>query len=207
MPLSSRRQRRCKPYATKAATAKARELATAEAIKAAEQKAAAAIRDGHALSPSVDAQTTAQAGRFTHGQVGQNAKRLAPELSTLKEAELIAKMKAEVAAGKATERTVAIGGPPPQNMSVFEYADGTVVRFKPLGDANRTQATFSIEVKKNIALADSGSESAAFKVNAHGDIVPRGPDDVAMPPYIKHSLQFNRYLDALMDAGHQMVRK
>lgn len=194
--------------ATKAATAKARELATFEAIQAAEQKAAAAIRDGKALSARVDAQTTTQAGRFNQGQVGQNAKRLAPELCTLKETELIAKMKAEVAAGKATERTVAIGGPPPQNMSVFEYADGTVVRFKPLGDANRTQATFSIEVKKNAALLDAGQESAAFKVTQRGSIVPKGPADIANPfDRQRNKLQYDAFEKLMMDSGHQKVSK
>jgi hypothetical protein len=133
--------------AVKAATTKAREIATADAIKAAEQKARVAIREGRSLSPTADQQTMAQATKFGQGQVGQSAKRLASELRTLKEPELIAKMKAEVAAGKATERSVTIGGPPPQNMSVYEYADGTVVRIKPLGDAKRSNS-FSIEVKE-----------------------------------------------------------
>jgi hypothetical protein len=41
-------------------------------------------------------------------------------------------------------------------MQKWEYPDGTVVRYKPLGDEYRANATYSIEVKKTPALPDRG---------------------------------------------------
>jgi hypothetical protein len=76
-------------------------------------------------------------------------------------------------AGDATRRTVALGGNPPQTMSVYEYTDGTVVRYKPMGDKERPTATFSIEVKKDASLPDTGPTDAAFKVDRDGQVVPK----------------------------------
>jgi hypothetical protein len=93
-------------------------------------------------------------------------------------------------------------------MTVYEFPDGTVVRYKPLGDSERPMATFSIEVKKNPALPDMGPDDVAFKVSADGQAVAKGPNDIANP-YSKatEKAQFVLYEKSMMDAGHQSLEK
>lgn len=85
----------------------------------------------------------------------------------------------------------------------MSYADGTVVRYKPLGDPQRATPTYSIEIKKNPALPDKSSDDAAFKVDASGNPVPKGPFNIKNP-FSKSTQrdQYEAFEKALMDAGH-----
>lgn len=114
------------------------------------------------------------------------------------------KMGEEVNAGKCTKKSVAIGGPPPQTMDVYEYADGTVVRHKPLGDKYRQEPSYSVEVKKDPSLPDLGKDDAAFKVSSTGKAVPKGPAEV-QNPYPRGSVQYDEFMDAIMNAGHHSL--
>jgi hypothetical protein len=124
----------------------------------------------------------------------------------MREERFLETMADEVEAGRCTVRQVSINGPPPQMMDVYEYTDGTVVRYKPLGDTERHNPTYSIEVKKNPTLPDRGSDDIAFKLDSNGYAVPKGPHDV-QNPFLKNGSQFRAYENALMDAGHISLRQ
>lgn len=114
-------------------------------------------------------------------------------------------MNQETSAGVAPPpRTIHIDGPPPQPMQMWEYPDGTVVRYKPLGDNKRPGPAYSIEVKKNPSKPDSGKDDAAFKLEPAGAPVPKGPFDVANP-YPPNSDQYVAFEEALMEAGHRRL--
>jgi hypothetical protein len=101
-------------------------------------------------------------------------------------------------------KTVNVNGPPPQVMQVYEYLDGTLVRYKPIGDMKRPGPTYSIEVKKNPTAPDLSPDDAAFKVDAAGRAVPKGPFDVKNP-YPKGTPQAVRFERTVMDAGHKTL--
>lgn len=115
-----------------------------------------------------------------------------------------AKMSEEVKSGKCNQKPVPINGPPPQTMTVYEYPDGTVVRHKPLGDSKRPGETYSIEVKKDPSMPDLGKDDAAFKVDPRGKAVPKNPHE-AKNPYPRGSVQFEEFMNALMNAGHHSL--
>jgi hypothetical protein len=192
--------------ANKAAKLKGQAIALDEAEHAAMQKAAQTVEQGRTMAAHVDASTNHQIADFGKSVVGNEAKRVASEVKGMSEADFIAKMKSEVSAKRATEKTITIVGPPAQQMKVYEYPEGTVVRYKPLGDGKRLEPAFSIEVKKDISLPDRGPNDIAFKVTEGGQVVPKGPKDVANP-YPKGSKQAETYEQALMDAGHRTLSK
>jgi hypothetical protein len=105
-----------------------------------------------------------------------------------------------------TPRQEILPGPPPQRMMVWEYPDGTVVRYKPDGDEFRSGPTYSVEVKKdpNVGDAAAKQEGIAFKVDENGNPVPKGPDDIANPYSGNGSPeQVDEYKKRAMDAGHK----
>jgi hypothetical protein len=120
--------------------------------------------------------------------------------------EFNAKMGEEVSAGKCTKKAVPISGPPRQTMDVYEYPDGTVVRYKPLGDPKRprSEPAYSVEVKKDPSLPDLGKDDAAFKVDPTGKAIPKGPLELKNP-YAKGSAQYKAFEDAVMNAGHHSL--
>jgi hypothetical protein len=67
-------------------------------------------------------------------------------------------------------------------MQMWEYPDGSEVRYKPLGGNNRpNKLTFSIEVKKNPASLDSGIDDVAFKIDRHGAAAPKRDFELRNP--------------------------
>lgn len=89
-------------------------------------------------------------------------------------------------------------------MRVYEYPDGTVVRYKPHGGSKRPGPTYSIELKKDPSLSDLGKGDAAFKVDSSGRAVPKGPFEINNP-YPKGSVQWLVFRDELMNAGHKSL--
>lgn len=191
--------------ANKAAKDAAKKVARDEAMRSAQETAEHAISNHMAFDPTkLDAATKAQLAHYAAGTMGGNARRLAGQLNGMKEADFLTTMADEVKAGKCAVKSANISGPPPQKMDIYEYADGTVVRYKPLGDMKRPGPTYSIEVKKNPNLPDAGSDSAAFKVDSNGIAVPKGPHDT-QNPYGKGTAQAKEYEEALMNAVHFLL--
>ena len=184
----------------------AAELSRAEALKAgvasAEAKARQAVATGTSIDVSkLDPDSARQLASYQTGVF--EAQRLAPKLVDKSEAEFLSLMAEEVAQGRVPPpRRINIGGPPPQPMSMWEYPDGTVVRYKPLGDSERPIA-FSIEVKADPKVPDSGRESAAFKVERTGLAVPRS-DFSSLNPYnvATHPDQYKAFDHVVMRLAH-----
>jgi hypothetical protein len=189
--------------ANKAAKAAAEKLAKDQAERSAANAAARAIDQGGAFDmSSVDAKAQNQFSLYRAGTAARDAQRLAPELEGLTENEFLDKMAGE----PCTVKTVSINGPPPQPMRVYEYPDGTLVRYKPLGDKNRNAPTYSVEVKKDPSLPDIGQDSTAFKVDPSGKPLPKGPFDVKNP-YPDGSMQADVFEREIMNAGHRTLRR
>ena len=153
---------------------------------------------------------------------GATAKTITPTLATLKEAEFLAAMDAKVCpdppppspracCAKSTKPLA--GYPGPQDMVKYEFEDGTVVRYKPNGDAfssprgQPVNATYSVEVKVDPTKPDEGPGDVAFKVDKDGNAIPKGPNEVqiapenpgATPPVPSTAAQ----KDIAMQAGHR----
>jgi hypothetical protein len=187
--------------ANKAAKDAAENVAKAAAQRAAKEAAERAIASGGAFEPAkLNATVQRQLADFNAGKAGAEAKRLARELDGLNENDFLAKMAGE----PCTSKTVNISGPPPQVMRVYEYPDGTVVRYKPDGGSKRPGPTYSIEMKKDPSWPDLGQDDAAFKIDPFGRAVPKGPFDLKNP-YPKGSVQALRFERTVMDAGHKTL--
>lgn len=193
---------KAKEAAQKAAKEKAKEIAAAEAKRVARDRAQQEIDSGGAFN--MQRTDATHLSDFATNKTGAEAKRLSGELAGSSVKDFSAKMADEVSSGKCTKKSVSIKGPPAQTMDVYEYADGTVVRHKPLGDDHRQAPTYSIEVKKDPSLPDLGKDDAAFKVTSTGKAVPKGPAEVHNP-YPRGSLQWEEFQEALMDAGHHSL--
>jgi hypothetical protein len=92
-------------------------------------------------------------------------------------------------------------------MQMWEYADGTEVRYKPLGDKKRAGPTFSVEVKKDPSMPDMHSDDVAFKVDAQGRAVPKN-DKGTHNPYClaTNDAQYNAFEDAVLKSVHFALR-
>lgn len=188
--------------ANKAAKDAAEKVAKEEAERAAKEAAQRAIDNGGVFDMGeIDAKTQGQLANFNTGKTGGEAKRLAGELDGLSEKEFLAKMAGE----PSTAKSVNIVGPPPQTMHVYEYPDGTVVRYKPLGDPKRPGPSYSVEVKKDPSLPDLGKGDAGFKVDSSGRAVPKGPFEIKNP-YPTGSVQADAFREETMNAGHRVLR-
>ena len=204
-------EKQARNEATRAIQDTARAEAKAEAERAARAAAQQVLTSGTAINPSaLDADASAQLSNYPSSSFA--AKRIGPALAGKGEAEFLAFMSSEVSSGNVpTPKVRNISAPPPhtgtQPMQIWEYPDGTVVRYKPLGDKERPNPTFSIEVKKNPALPDSGPEDAAFKVDLTGAPVPKKPEEAIANPYSKSSNrdQYDAFDRAVMDAGHRSL--
>jgi hypothetical protein len=203
---AGKNEKQAKNDASKAVRQTAQAEAKAEAQRSAREAAHRAISDGTAFDASkLDADTKGQLNKFQTGSF--EAQRLGVALAGKNNADFLALMGQEVSAGRVPRpRAINIAGPPPQQMQMWEYPDGTVVRHKPLGDSERPNPTYSIEVKKDPSQPDSGKDDAAFKVDASGRPVPKGPHEVTNPyPKKSNQDQHEAFLDALMNAGHSSL--
>ncbi len=187
-----------------------------EAALSTEQAAQRGIRNGSAFDTAqLDAAAQAQLQAYRAGTTGMSARRLAPSLNGLGRKAFLTKMAAEV---RAQNCTVTYGPAPApsgstQKMVVYEFNDGTVVRYKPQGDRFQPAPgpMFSIEVKKNPAGPIRDQHDIAFKVDEKGEPVPKGPDDVSnpypssSPKGTKHAEQHLIFLEMIMGSGHRTL--
>jgi hypothetical protein len=109
-------------------------------------------------------------------------------------------MAAEVRAGRATVRSVQLGQPKPQTMTVWELDDGSVVRLKPAGDDRRARPTVSGEIKLNPHAADTDQSGIAFKLDGRGRPLPKSRHQLGVRP--RDGAQADTLEKAAMDAGH-----
>ncbi|MBA3461248.1 MAG: DUF4157 domain-containing protein [Deltaproteobacteria bacterium] len=206
--------------ALKAATAHANKKVMELGEKAALDYAAAQARDAIANNTAfgtVDAPAQAAVGNYKAGTVGMRGRAL---ISTLprSEAAFLKTMATEVTSHGATPSTANIaapttgmpaGSPVKQTMHRWEYPDGTVVRYKPLGDDHRPNVpSFSIEVKKNPAIPDSagGSNGVALKLDDTGRAAPRTHDGELANPFTNDK-QHKAFDNAAMEAVHHELTR
>ncbi|ACY14783.1 eCIS core domain-containing protein [Haliangium ochraceum] len=194
--------------ANKAATQAARAEAEAEAQRAAQAMAQQAIANGGAFDMStLDPNAQSQLSSF-QSSTGFEAQRIASAVAGMNDANFQNFMAAEVSSGNVAAPSTAnipAPNPPPttQTMEIWEYADGTVVRYKPLGDSERPNPTYSVEVKSDPTQPDS-SANVAFKVGDSGEAVPKGPFSVANPfSRAGDTTQYDAFLEFIMNAGHK----
>lgn len=85
----------------------------------------------------------------------------------------------------------------------YNYPDGTRVRIKPNGDLiNSSDPMYSVELTHPDAPRPGlPQESIAFKYDAQGQPVPKGPGDI-QNPYPEGTAAHRAYQDALIKAGH-----
>jgi hypothetical protein len=144
------------------------------------------------------------------GSDGAEARRLAPELGRRQGEDVLRYMEGEIDSGRAKAHDLDRNAGPVerQTMRVWEYDDGTVVRYKPKGDAYRPEPTHSVEVKIDRTIPDSEArqDGIAFKVDANGRAVPRGPQHVLLPDGLS-SRDRDLYVERVMDAGHMGERR
>ena len=133
---------------------------------------------------------------------GKEARRLGPELDGLPdETAFLAAMANETPVP--TSRAIPFGGTQ-QIMKKWEYPDGTLVRYKPKGDAySGGLATYSIEVKVDMVRQDHGPADIAFKIDPKGRAIPLGPNDVNNP--YGPGAPRETYRDGAMKLGHRSL--
>lgn len=122
--------------------------------------------------------------------------------------ELLAIMDLEVSSGRVDPPdTRELPGPPRQSMLVWHYDDGTIVRFRPLGDELLRAPTFSIEIKADCTVADVSTDNIAFKVATSGAAVPKRTTDMANPySPVANPVQFQAFRDTVLMASRFGVR-
>lgn len=154
----------------------------------------------------LDASTKLAFKNYSAGRIGQAAKSLAPKVAKLSKNEFLKFMRSEVKSGRALESS---RKPQPTKklgrstkMRIWEYKDGTVVRYKPGGDPRRPHPTYSIEVKKLRSAPDKkgGIQGIAFKVDKNGRAMPKWPSD--MPTKLGKA-----YIDTVMSATHRIFKE
>ena len=176
--------------------------------------------NGRAAKLSAD--TKRALDRFQKGEIGKIGRELSPKLAKMTRRQFEEFMGKQVAQGKATvfknkytfkRGEKIIRG----NQRIYEYPDGTVVRYKAKGDARRQHPTYSVEVKKTPGVRDLKSSTKkllpngkdfdrqygiAFKLNKKGIAMPKGPSQMQWRQ--KHP---DKKIDIYMDLVHHGFRK
>jgi len=95
------------------------------------------------------------------------------------------------------------GAPETYGQIEYNFPDGTRVRIKPNGDMmSSTDPMYSVELTHPDApRRGMPQESIAFKYDAGGHPVPKGPQDIRNP-YPDGTAAHKAYQDALIQAGH-----
>jgi hypothetical protein len=176
-----------------------------DAVQGAQEAAEKAVVAQSAFK--LDTAGKASLADFNAGKRGQLAKKLAPELAPLKYSEMVTLLDAELAkeGGKKPEvETDSSSGLETQR--IYEFADGTFVRVKAQGDDRSAGAAmFSIEVR-NAGVTGAGTQDdVAFKVDADGRPVPKGPKSIEVPKGYKMPVQVKAFKEAILALGHQVV--
>ena len=159
---------------------------------------------------TVSPETKASLEKFSKDppEVGGTAKTLGPELIKLKEDAFKTKMEKDAADGKCTRVEKELASPKggKQKMAKYEYPDGTMVRYKPDGDAfSGGKATYCVDVKNDPTKPDEKPNDVGFKVDENGKAVPKNPADLqedGADPVAKAD-----HANKAMRAGHISLEK
>ncbi|MCC7384670.1 MAG: hypothetical protein IT384_22670 [Deltaproteobacteria bacterium] len=198
--LAGKTEKQANVAAVRAARGTAKSLVAVAARQLVIVRVEAAIEAGTCFDlAALDEITKARIFGFRAGLVGQVARVLAQRLDGLAEKDLLDVMATEVADGRATVRQNASG-------LVWEFADGTVIRYKPRGDRFRPGPTYSVEVKKNPTMPDADLEGIAFKVDPKGRAVPKNAKEIA-PAFKGDHRQASEAVEYLMELGHRGLRR
>jgi len=121
---------------------------------------------------------------------------------------LLAIMDLEVSSGRVDGPEIReLPGPPRQSMLTWLYDDGTLVRYRPLGDELLRAPTFSIEIKADCTRDDLTLDNIAFKVATSGAAVPKRTTDMANPySPVTNPIQFQAFRDTILMASRFGVR-
>ncbi|NRR30239.1 hypothetical protein HSX11_08565 [Oxalobacteraceae bacterium] len=179
---------------------------------------------------NVDAHAWKALSQYQLGTRGGAGKSLAPILSQASKASFVTSIEAATGVTLAAVRlappsivnapwTVTLGSWSGGEMWFFEHSDGTLIRYKPDGDAFMKPpcATYSIELIKDTALGwiqnlNNPLANTAFKIDGQGYAVPKGPTDkvdmLNCPCGNAHPMaEANKhFLDHLMKSGHRSLR-
>ena len=185
-----------------AGEARQKGLQVCDALNLVAERVDTEIDRGAVFQNLTPAQTLALTEFNQGGSFGENARRLGPTLNNMTEAQFLQKMAAE--APVSTTKLIGPAGAQ-QPMTKWEYPDGTLVRYKPNGDAfSNGKATYSIEVKLTRTVPDQNQANIAFKVDPQGRAVPKGPPDVKNP-YPGGSVKEDAYEQQVMKLGHRSM--
>ena len=176
-----------------------------------------AIAEGHAFA-TIDAATQAQIAAYNAPAAAVGARgRVLIETLPRSEQAFLAFMASEVAARRAWTTSANVQAPtkgmPPgtpnkQLMVRWEYADGTLVRYKPRGDTDRPNVpSFSIEIKKDVLKEDRFTpDNVAFKLDGEGRAAPRKYNTELQNPFTNKD-QLEAFNDAAMrEVHHELTR-
>jgi hypothetical protein len=103
--------------------------------------------------------------------------------------------------------THALPGPPPQAMLVWEYDDGTVVRYKPLGDELVRAPFFSIGIKTDPTVPHRSLADLAFLIDSRGNPCPKWETHIRNP-YLpdRNPLHYKAFRDAVLEASRRVLQ-
>ena len=177
-------------------------IAACDALELPEERLDADIDSGAVFTGLTSGQTLALTEFNKKDTFGKEARRLGPALDKLSdETAFLAAMAKETP----VPTTKILGsGSAQQVMKKWEYPDGTVVRYKPDGDAySGGLATYSVEVKVDKSKPDQSLSDIAFKVDPKGRAVPMGPGDVNNP--FGSGTPKETYRDGSMKLGHRSL--
>lgn len=181
----------------------ARGIFEVAAVNLAKARATAGLGDGSSWA-HLDATLSGTKEAYEAGETGAKSKYYAKALGGKKGSEMATMLDAdaEVVAGRATRTDGVLGEGKPQWMWVF--ADGSVIRVKPEGDAFKDVPMFAVEVQNGSGAG--GQAGIAFKVDDAANPVPKGPGNMSNPYHRgNHGSQHGAFFDCLIDAGHRQA--
>ncbi|MFK7927096.1 MAG: hypothetical protein AB8H79_02825 [Myxococcota bacterium] len=177
------------------------------AIQSAKDRAAADVASGAAFG-SLDTEAQGAKDDYEGGTGAQKAVELSAALAGLTGSAQKARCDTEVPSNATYAASPLSSG---KAQHGYTFTDGSMVRLKPEGDdLGSTDAMYAVEVMKKGSTSATSQDDIAFKVDASGKPVPKGPADVANPynnnaGYQKD--QVDPYLSAVMGAGHLTAKK
>ena len=100
----------------------------------------------------------------------------------------------------------ALLGPPPQSMLVWEYDDGTVVRYRPLGDELVRAPFCTIGIKIDPAVPYRSLADLAFMIDGRGNPSPKWETHIRNP-YApdRNPLQYKAFRDVVLEASRRVL--
>lgn len=171
------------------------------------------IRNGKAIAADATSKVAKTLKRFRNPKdpTGKQAKRIAKELNEKKtRKEFLDYMAKEESSGRTKPHRT-----DPNGQKIWEYEDGTVVRYKPNGDMHSGgKPTYSVEVLKEGRTMSKKDKHIAFKVDGEGRAVPANQkstkphshDPGKGNPYPEGTIEHAQYVQEMMKAGHKHLQ-